>query len=126
MTMNNSSQQFSSWLQESSWWLALILAGLLLLSVLLIVLLGVKKKTPGKPIATKSAYFESFGGEDNILEKHLRGSRIVLKLKDVSKVDQEKIKEAGVDGFILMSTQLTLVIKGDAKKVYFTLFGDTA
>ncbi len=56
--------------------------------------------------------------------KELKGSRIVLKLKDVNLVDQAKVKEAGVDGFILMSTQLTLVIKGDAKKVYETLFGE--
>ena len=123
---NNASQEFSSWLASSSWWLALILAGCLLIAALAIVLAGIKKKAPKKPIASKETYFEAFGGEENILGKELRGSRIVLKLKDASKVDQASVKKAGVDGFILMSNQLTLVIKGDAKEVYFTLFGEKA
>ena len=123
---NNSSQEFSSWLASSSWWLALILAGCLLIAALAIVLAGIKKKAPKKLIASKETYFEAFGGEENILGKELRGSRIVLKLKDASKVDQASVKQAGVDGLILMSNQLTLVIKGDAKEVYFTLFGEKA
>ena len=123
---NNSSQEFSSWLASSSWWLALILAGCLLIAALAIVLAGIKKKAPKKLIASTETCFEAFGGEENILGKELRGSRIVLKLKDASKVDQASVKKAGVDGFILMSNQLTLVIKGDAKEVYFTLFGEKA
>ena len=123
---NNSSQEFSSWLASSSWWLALILAGCLLIAALAIVLAGIKKKAPKKLIASKETYFEAFGGEENILGKELRGSRIVLQLKGASKVDQASVKKAGVDGFILMSNQLTLVIKGDAKEVYFTLFGEKA
>ena len=123
---NNSSHEFSSWLASSSRWLALILAGCLLIAALAIVLAGIKKKTPKKLIASKETYFEAFGGEENILGKELRGSRIVLKLKDASKVDQASVKKAGVDGFILMSNQLTLVIKGDAEEVYFTLFGEKA
>ncbi len=120
-----SSNQFASWLYESSWWLALSVAGLLALSIALILILGRNKgKKSRKPIASKETYFSAFGGEDNILGRELKGSRIVVKLKDANLVDQEKIKEAGVDGFILMSTQLTLVIKGDAKKVYETLFGE--
>ena len=123
---NKSSQEFSSWLASSSWWLALILAGCLLIAALAIVLAGITKKTPKKLIASKETYFEAFGGEENILGKELRGSRIVLKLKDASKVDQASVKKAGVDGFILMSNQLTLVIKGDAEEVYFALFGEKA
>ena len=123
--MSNSSQQFSSWLASSSWWIALSIAGLLLLSVLLLLLCG-GRKSPAKKKIAPSVYFEALGGADNVLDKRLSGSRIVLKLKDAQKVDQEKLKEAGVDGFILMSTQVTLVIKGDAEKVYFTLFGEKA
>ncbi len=123
--MSNSSQQFSSWLASSSWWIALSIAGLLLLSVLLLLLCG-RKKAPAKKEIAPSTYFEALGGEDNVLDKRLSGSRIVLKLEDAQKVDQEKLKEAGVDGFILMSTQVTLVIKGDAERVYFTLFGEKA
>jgi phosphotransferase system IIB component len=51
------------------------------------------------------------------------GSRIVLVLKDYQKIDQAKLKEAGVDSFIEMSDRLTLVIKDNADKVYHTIFG---
>lgn len=120
-----SSDQFASWLYQSSWWLALSVAGVLALTIGLILVFGRGKgKKSSRPIASKDTYISAFGGEENILGKELKGSRIVLKLKDVNLVDQAKVKEAGVDGFILMSTQLTLVIKGDAKKVYETLFGE--
>ena len=48
----------------------------------------------------------------------------MLKMQDYEKLDREKLKEAGVDGFILMSDRLTLVIKGDAEAVEKTLFGE--
>ena len=34
----------------------------------------------------------------------------------------EKLKEAGVDSFIMMSDKLTLVIQGDAEKVNAAIF----
>ena len=74
--------------------------------------------------AVKSSYFEALGGEENVLEKRIEGSRIVLRLKDYSLLDKEKIKEAGVDGFIQMSDKLYLVVKNDADKVYRILFGE--
>lgn len=121
---NESTQQFVSWLVSSSWWLALILVGLLALAVVLVVLLGRKKKKEARPLASKETYLSCFGGEGNIVDKKLVGSRIAITLKDTSIVDQEKLKAAGVDAFILMSNRLTLVAKGDAKELYFILFGE--
>ncbi len=87
-------------------------------------LLAKKKKNPKVKIATKSEYLLALGGEDNILEKELKGSRIVVKLTDYSKVDEEKLKEAGVTGFIKMSDKLTLVIKDKAEVAYKVIFGN--
>ncbi len=117
-----------SFLQENAWWLALVLAGALLLvvGIFLAAFLAHRKKKKTPEIThslDKNEYFEAIGGETNLISKELRGSRIVLQLRDCDIVDQPKLKEIGVDGFILMSEKLTLVIKGDAKAVYEALFG---
>ena len=125
--MNNESiQKFASWLSSSSWWLALILVGLLILAIVLVIVTGKSKKEPKRQLASKDTYIACFGGESNIVDKKLVGSRIAITLKDTTIVDQEKLKEAGVDAFILMSNRLTLVAKGDAKDLYFILFGEKA
>ena len=125
--MNNESiQKFASWLSSSSWWLALILVGLLILAIVLVIITGKSKKEPKRQLASKDAYIACFGGESNIVDKKLVGSRIAITLKDTTIVDQEKLKEAGVDAFILMSNRLTLVAKGEAKDLYFILFGEKA
>ena len=125
--MNNESiQKFASWLASSSWWLALILVGVLLVAIILVIITGKSKKEPKRQLASKDTYIACFGGEDNIVDKKLVGSRIAITLKDTTIVDQKKLKEAGVDAFILMSNRLTLVAKGDAKELYFILFGEKA
>lgn len=123
---NESIQQFASWLSSSSWWLALILVGILLVAITIVVITGKSKKEPKRQLASKDTYIACFGGVDNIVDKKLVGSRIAITLKDTTIVDQDKLKEAGVDAFILMSNRLTLVAKGDAKELYFILFGEKA
>ena len=101
-------------------------AALLVLIVILVILLAKKKKKKKKVVhhvVDKSAYMEALGGEDNVISHLRKGSRIELKLKDYDAIDKDKIKEAGVDGFIKMSDRLTLVIKGDAETVEKILFG---
>lgn len=125
----------NDFLSQNGWWIALIVAGLIVVVVVAILLIGKMRKKGDKgeekkkvdyrnKEAVKSSYFDALGGEDNILEKRIEGSRIVLKLKDYAVVDKEKIKEAGVDGFIKMSDKLYLVVKDDAAKVYKILFGE--
>ena len=86
-----------------------------------------KKKAKKKParVISKSAYMEALGGEANLISHVRKGSRIELKLVDYEALDKEKLKEAGVDGFIKMSDRLTLVIKGDAEEVEKVLFGSS-
>ncbi len=123
---NESIQQFASWLSSSSWWLALILVGVLLVAITIVIITGKSKMEPKRQLASKDTYIACFGGADNIVDKKLVGSRIAITLKDTTIVDQDKLKEAGVDAFILMSNRLTLVAKGDAKELYFILFGEKA
>jgi phosphotransferase system IIB component len=79
------------------------------------------KKTEQKAI-DQGLYLAALGGLENVLEKKLEGSRIVVKLKDYSLVNRDKLHDAGVTGFIQMSDQLTLVIKKDAAEVYAKIF----
>ena len=124
--MNNTQNQVNDFLGSNAWWIALIVASLILITILLIVFSGRKKrkKQPVRVIEA-SKYYEALGGQENVISHTRTGSRIALVLKDYEALDKEKIKEAGVDGFIKMSDKLVLVIKGDAEAVEKALFGST-
>ena len=123
--MNNTQNKVNDFLGANAWWMALVIAAIILIVVLLIFLSGRKKKKAPKRVIVTSAYYEALGGADNVISHSRTGSRINLVLKDYEAIDKEKIKEAGVDGFIKMSDKLVLVIKGDAEEVEKTLFGST-
>ena len=80
---------------------------------------------------SRSKYVDNFVIKGGILVSSLVG----LDVRSTMDMDttlvhlsltEEKIKEAGVDGFIKMSDRLTLVIKGDAEEVEKVLFGTNA
>ncbi|MCR5348945.1 MAG: hypothetical protein K6E59_04995 [Bacilli bacterium] len=117
---------FNSFLRDNALWIAIGAAGLILLVLLIILFVNLgkkgKKKEKTHRVINASAYMEALGGADNVLSHTLMRSRIVLELKDYAVVDKEKLKEAGVDSFIMMSNKLTLVIQGDAAKVNEVIF----
>lgn len=124
--LDASAKEFNDFLRSNSMYIAVGIAIFILLILLVIFLVTVSKRkkkgaTP-KRVIVASAYIEALGGEENIVSHNLVRSRIVLTLKDYALVDKEKLKEAGVDGFIMMSDKLTLVIKGDAEKVNAAIF----
>ena len=122
LTLANSLNDF---LRDYGLYLALGVVALILVVALAILLPYFLKKVKGKKgkIASKGEYLSALGGEENVLSKELKGSRIVLRLADYSKVDRQKLLEVGVDGFIEMEDKLTLVLKGDSEKVYKAIFG---
>lgn len=124
--LDASAKEFNDFLRSNSMYIAVGIAIFILLILLVIFLVTLSKRkkkgaTP-KRVIVASAYIEALGGEENIVSHSLVRSRIVLTLKDYALVDKEKLKEAGVDGFIMMSDKLTLVIKGDAEKVNAAIF----
>ncbi len=122
----SSAKELNDFLRDNSLYLALAVAGviLLILAIALIISLSKRKKLGNAPkrVIVASAYIDALGGADNIISHSLVRSRIVLTLKDYDLVDKERLKEAGVDGFIMMSEKLTLVIKGDAEAVNAAIF----
>lgn len=119
-------QEFNQWLANNAVWIAIAFALLIVVAVIAILLSGIKKKKakPAEKKVNASMYMEALGGEDNVISKELRGSRIALVLKDYKAIDEAKLKEAGVDAIVMMSDKLTLVVKENAPKVFETLFGN--
>ncbi|MBR1847177.1 MAG: hypothetical protein IJ787_05630 [Bacilli bacterium] len=128
--MLTASQDFNQFLKDNALWLCLGIVGIIILVLAITVIIALvrrKKKIkdgPKKRTINASAYISALGGADNIVSHELMRSRIVLVLKNYDIVDKEKLKEAGVDGFIMMSDKLTLVIQGDAAKVNAAIFPD--
>ena len=98
---------------------SIIAISLLVLAVICIVLVKIlsKKRVKSLPIASKSEYFEALGGEDNYIDSYLTALKNEHSLRN-----KEKIKEAGVTGFIEKSDKLTLVVKDNAEEVYEKIF----
>lgn len=116
---------YSDFLLKNLWWIVLIGLALLFLAFFLIEHRSklIKRKKKSEVTNEKaSLYLEALGGENNVEEKKLEGSRIVVKLKDYNAVNRDKLREAGVSGFIQMSDRLTLVIKENAAEVYNKIF----
>lgn len=103
------------------WWIALIAIGAII-GIGTFLHTKKNKKSAAKPILNRSEYFAALGGEENFISAERQGSRIVVLLHDYSKIDKEKIKEAGVAGFIEKSDKLTLVVKDNAEEVYEKIF----
>lgn len=116
---------YSDFLLKNLWWIVLIALALLFLAFFFIEHRSklIKRKKKSEVTNEKaSLYLEALGGENNVEEKKLEGSRIVVKLKDYNAVNRDKLREAGVSGFIQMSDRLTLVIKENAAEVYNKIF----
>lgn len=85
----------------------------------------VDRKKNGKkraPRVNRSLYLEALGGEGNLIDKRLEGSRIIIHLHDYSSINRDKLRDAGISGCIVKSDQLTLVIKENTSEVYSKLF----
>jgi phosphotransferase system IIB component len=109
-------------MQNLYWIIAIVVVGLILLYFLLSYFLHKAKLKKQSRTPDQAKYLSALGGADNILSHELIGSRIVLSLKDYSKINRPLLQEAGVTGFIEKSDKLTLVVKENADVVYRTLF----
>ena len=79
-----------------------------------------KVEETNKKKSTNSLYdqiIELVGGIENIEESTVRGSRISLVLKNLSLVKDEELKTLGVNGVIIMSSKVTLVVGDEASKL---------
>ena len=76
------------------------------------------KKNKDKNInSTYDEIILNLGGKENIVEMTARGSRLNIVLKDNSLLNIDALKNIGVEGVIVMTSKVTLVIGEDALKL---------
>lgn len=117
---------FNNWLKANGVYLAIGAAILIVLILFILLMINFSKK--GKQLEeaekklVKASIAEFLGGKENIISSSKNGSRIVLELKDYSKVDETKLKENGVLSIIKMSNKITLVFnKSDVDSIFASL-----
>ncbi|WP_160724293.1 N-acetylglucosamine-specific PTS transporter subunit IIBC [Bacillus sp. USDA818B3_A] len=66
----------------------------------------------GKFASMAAVIYEGLGGDDNVVSVDNCVTRLRLEVKDISKVDQKKIKSAGVSGVNIVGPQSIQVIIG--------------
>ena len=101
-------------------YIALGVVVLILISLLVLLLINrkkVNKKEEIKISTSSNDWIISLGGEDNIIETSSKGSRLTLNLKDITKIDETKLKELGVSSILKMSNKLILVLEDNASKI---------
>ncbi len=62
--------------------------------------------------------YSLLGGKENVIKHDRVNSRIILELKDDSKVESDKLKGIGVDSILKMSGKTILVVKEGADSFY--------
>ena len=107
---------------KNLWWVILLAVICVAGIIILLSYIVRKRKKEQTHVVNISDNLQAIGGKNNVLSHSLSGSRIILQLKDYSKVDREKLKKAGAVGFILKSDKLTVVFKENARGVYQNLF----
>ena len=111
----------SEFLKNYALYIAIGVAVLIAVAIVLIIVLSKNKK--GKKVSKQDVIIDTnewllaLGGRDNILEKNATGSRLVVKLNDPSKLNEEKLKELGVSNILKMSNKITLVFEDQAEKI---------
>lgn len=110
---------FNEFLKNNALWMALVLVGIIAVTLFLIFFLNRRKKNikPVITVASKSAWVDALGGNENILSSEAYGSRLVIKLVDKEKMKKDELKSLGVTSIIEMSDKVTLLLEDKAELV---------
>lgn len=110
---------FNEFLKKNALWMALVLVGIIAVTLFLIFFLNRRKKNskPVIKVASKSAWVDALGGNENILNSEAYGSRLVIKLVDKEKMKKDELKSLGVTSIIEMSDKVTLLLEDKAELV---------
>ena len=88
------------------------IAVLILLAIILRVKNSIKKKENKSEDASKEIdeqlqlFLNVLGGDDNYLSSSIERNKITFKLKDVSLLDGEKLKELGASGVLIIGDEV--------------------
>ena len=101
----------------------LIWSSILILLVIMVLIVVSKKKSKNKETKEFPELLEALGGVSNISNINLNGSRISLSFESKKNIDNEMIKENGVETIVLSNKKITLVIGKKASSIYRYLQG---
>lgn len=110
----------SNWFEQKGWIITLVLAiimfAVFIVMVVLIALENKREKQKAKKIEN-DAYFYCFGGIDNIVSLEVKGSRLVVVLKDDSLLNENQLKILGITSLIRATNKITLIIGEKGKEI---------
>lgn len=108
---------FNDFIKNNALWIALIVLGIIVTITVVIIVTSLKKnKEKERAKEVEDILLTSLGGKDNIDSYELKGTRIVIKLKDFNLLNEEKLNDLNVS-YIKMSDKITIVSKNDSKKL---------
>ena len=121
MDISELKYNLNQFFQSYAFYIALGVAVLIAVAIILIVIFSKRKKgnkiEKQNVIINTNDWLEALGGRENILEKNATGSRLVVKLQEPEKMNEERLKELGVSNILKMSNKITLVFEDQAEKI---------
>ena len=121
MNTSDLKDNLNNFFRSAAFYIALGMMVLIIIAIALILLLSKRKKK--QPIEKQNAVIDSsiwlnaLGGRENIIEKSATGSRLTLKVVDMNRIDEVKLKELGVSNIIKMSNKIILVLEDQAEAI---------
>ncbi|OQC11473.1 MAG: hypothetical protein BWX74_00049 [Tenericutes bacterium ADurb.Bin087] len=112
---------FSDFLRQYGVYLALVVfMAIIILIFFFLVIPRRPKKDEEKtlPSTSRSEVIALLGGEDNVQEIVLRGSRLSVTLSDPKKANIEALKKHGVDRVIVMQAKLVLLVNKEVASLF--------
>lgn len=109
----------SNWFVSWGWIVLIVVIALIVIGVIISIFLKKKNQRVEKEESEKLnlEFLSIFGGKDNIISCEAKGSRLVLVLKDYSKLDEEKLKINGVTSLIKATNKVTLIVGEKSKEL---------
>lgn len=95
-----------------------LIIGAVVLTLILIVAIIIIKKRSGKEIREFPGLLEALGGNENVSNITLNGSRISMNFENKNSINKELIKENGVETIVVSNKKITLVIGKNAPDIY--------
>ena len=110
------------WFSQYGYIILIILSVILVAGFIFMLVLFFKARYNEKNKAVndeknKILYYEALGGENNVLGVESKGSRLVIRLKDYSLMNEEKLKELGLDSSLKATDKITFIVGQKASEI---------
>lgn len=114
---------FNEFLSNYGLFIALTIFSVIIVLVLFFLFIPRLKKEEKveEPAVDKEHFISLLGGNENIFEVTLRGSRLTVSLKDPSLANVEELKKHGVDRVIVMQSKLVLLVNKEVASLFDNL-----